>query len=123
VARDNAFAGVVLTIQANPGFAGSRVRVAQLEQGMRDFFFHLEDEIIVFGRPVLLIYGDSHQFRIGKPLLGARSGQVIDTFMGLEVPGSSDVHWVRVRVNPAKPGLFSFEHEDIPAHRPAQQRP
>lgn len=123
VARDNAFAGVVLTIQANPGFEGPRVRVAQLGTGFRDFFHHLEDEAIVFDRPVLLIYGDSHEFHLDKPLLGTRSGRVIDTLMRLEVPGSADVHWVRVRVNPAKPGLFSFEHEDIPAHRPAQQRP
>jgi hypothetical protein len=123
VARDNDFAGVVLTIQANPGFDGPRVRPAQLGSGFRDFFHHLEDETIVFGRPVLLIYGDSHEFHLDKPLLGTRSGRVIDTFLRLEVPGSADVHWVRVRVNPAKPGLFSFEHEDIPAHRPAQQRP
>lgn len=123
VARDNGFAGVVLTIQANPGFDGPRVRVAQLGTGFREFFHHLEDEAIVFDAPVLLIYGDSHEFHVDKPLLGTRSGRVIDTLMRLEVPGSADVHWVRVRVNPAKPGLFSFEHEDIPAHRPAQQRP
>ncbi len=123
VARDNDFAGVVLTIQANPGFAGSRVRAAQLESGFREIFFHLEDEAIVFNRPVLLIHGDSHEFHIDKPLLGTRSGAVIDTLMRLEVPGSADVHWVRVRVNPGKPSLFSFEHEDISAHRPTQQRP
>ena len=124
VARDAEFAGVVLLLQANPGFPGSRVRVSQLESGFREIFFHLEDEAVVFNRPVLLIHGDSHEFHIDKPLLGTRSGRVIDTIMRLEVPGSADVHWVRVRVNPAKPAsLFSFEHEDIVAHRPAQQRP
>jgi hypothetical protein len=124
VARDNDFAGVVLVFQANPGFDGRRVRAAQLEAGFRESFFHIEDESIVFNRPVLLLYGDSHEFHLDKPLLGTRSGRVIDTVMRLEVPGSADVHWVRVRVNPAKPAtLFSFEHEDIVAHRPAQQRP
>lgn len=123
VARDNDFGGVVLVMQANPGFAATRVRAAQLEPGFRDLFTYLEDETIVFQRPVLMIYGDSHEFNISKPLLGTRSGRVIDNFLRLEVPGSADVHWVRVRVNPAKPSLFSFEHEDIPAHRPVQQRP
>jgi Calcineurin-like phosphoesterase len=124
VARDADFAGVVLLFQANPGFPGSRVRVSQLESGFREIFFHMEDEFVVFNRPVLMVYGDSHEFHLDKPLIGTRSGRVIDTVMRLEVPGSADVHWVRVRVNPAKPSsLFSFEHEDIVAHRPAQQRP
>ena len=123
VARDGGFAGVVLTLQANPGFGLARVRVSQLESGFRDIFHHFEDEAIVYGKPVLLIYGDSHEFHISKPFLGSRSGRVIDSILRLEVPGSVDVHWVRVRVNPAKAGLFSFEHEDIPAHWPAQQRP
>ena len=99
------------------------MRVGQLEEGFRDTFFALEDEAIVYGRPVLLIHGDSHELHIDKPLLGARTGLVIDTLLRLEVPGSTDVHWVRVRVNPAKPGLFSFEPEDIPEHRSVQQRP
>ena len=124
VARDNGFAAVVLTMQANPGMNGVRTRVAGLGTGFHDTFFVLEDETIVFNRPVLLIIGDSHVFRIDKPLLGARSGQVVDNLLRLEVPGSADVHWVRVRVNPAKPGSpFSFEHEDVPQHRAPQQRP
>jgi hypothetical protein len=124
VARDNNFAGVVLTMQANPGMNGTRARVAALGTGFRDTFFVLEDEAIVFNRPILLIIGDSHVFRMDKPLLGARSGQVIENLLRLEVPGSGDVHWVRVRVNPAKPGSpFSFEHEDVPENRVAQQRP
>ena len=124
VARDNNFAGVVLLMQANPGMSGARVPVAALGTGFRDTFFVIEDETIVFNRPVLLIFGDSHVFRIDKPLLGARSNQVIENLQRLEVPGSGDAHWVRVKVNPAKPGSpFSFEHEDVPENRVAQQRP
>jgi len=123
VARDNNFAGVVLVMQANPGMNGARVPVAALGTGFRDTFFVLEDETVVFHRPVLLIFGDSHIFRIDKPLLAARGG-IIENLLRLEVPGSGDVHWVRVKVNPAKPGSpFSFEHEDVPANRAAQQRP
>jgi hypothetical protein len=103
---------------------GSRVRVSGLGTGFRDTFFVLEDETIVYDGPVLLLFGDSHVFRMDKPLLGARSGQGVENLLRLEVPSSGDVHWVRVRANPAKPTCpFSFEHEDAAEHRAPQQRP
>jgi hypothetical protein len=124
VARDNDFAAVVITMQANPGFNGSRIRVAQMSSGFRDSFFVLEDEVIVFDRPVLVIIGDSHIYRMDKPLIGASSGRVVDNLQRLEVPGSADVHWVRIRVTPAKRhSPFSFEHEDVAEARATQQRP
>lgn len=123
VARDNEFAGVVLVMQVNPGFAGPRVRVAQLESGLRDSFFVIEDETITFRKPVLLIHGDSHEFHFDKPLLGTRSGLPIDNLMRLEVPGSADVHWVRVSVDPAKTQLFGIEHVDVVENYFNQTRP
>jgi hypothetical protein len=124
VARDNNFSAVVLTMQANPGFNGTRIRVSQMPTGFRDSFFVFEEEAIVYDRPILLIIGDSHIYRMDKPLLGARSGRALENVQRLEVPGSADVHWIRVRVNPAKPhSPFSFEHEDVVEARPAQQRP
>lgn len=123
VARDNNFAGVVLTLQANPGFLGPRVRVANLEEGFRDTFFVIEDEVITFGKPVLLIHGDSHEFHYDKPLIGARSGSYLDNFTRLEVPGSADVHWIRVTVDPSRTSLFSIEHADVPANYVRQTNP
>jgi hypothetical protein len=123
VARDNEFAGVVIVTQANPGWSGAPVRVSALGTGFRDTFFILEDEVIVYGRPVLAIIGDTHRFRIDKPLLGARSGQIVENLTRLEVPGDTSAYWVRVRVDPAKRGLFSFEHEEIPENYIQQQRP
>lgn len=123
VARDNSFAGVVIGMQANPGWSGAPVRTAALGTGFRDTFLVLEDESIVYGRPVLVIMGDSHIFRIDKPVLAARSGRVLENLLRLEVPGSTYVHWVRVKVDPTKRGLFSFEYEDVAANSFAQQRP
>lgn len=123
VARDSGFSGVVLVIQANPGFYGPRVRTTQMEEGFRESFFVLEDEIITYARPVLLIHGDSHEFHYDKPWLGARSGSFIGNVTRLEVPGSADVHWVRVTVDPAKPALFGIDHVDVPANWPVQTRP
>ncbi|MDX2152808.1 MAG: hypothetical protein SFV54_18845 [Bryobacteraceae bacterium] len=123
VARDAGFQAVVLVMQANPGFNTNRGRVFQLEEGFHETFLVIEDETVVFNKPVLLIMGDSHTFRIDKPLIGTRSGQVLDNFTRLEVPGSGDVHWIRVKVNPAKSQPFSFEHEDVVPNFFPQQRP
>ena len=123
VARDNFFAGVVIGTQANPGWSGTPVRVSQLGTGFRDSFLVIEDEAIVYGRPVLVVMGDSHIFRIDKPVLGARSGRALENLLRLEVPGSGYVHWVRVKVDPNQRGRFAFEPEDSPANVGAQSRP
>lgn len=123
VARDGEFAGVVLAMQANPGFRGVPVRLAELGAGFRESFFVIEDEAIVFRRPVLLLVGDSHTFRIDKPMIGTRSGRVIENVIRAEVPGDFDVHWLRVRVDPSRRALFGFEHEDVAENYVTQTRP
>lgn len=123
VARDNAFAGVVITMQVNPGWEGARRNVFQLDSGTWPTMYVLEDETIVFGKPVLVIIGDSHQYRIGKPLLSRTGGLLVDNLTSLEVPGSGDVHWVRVRVDPAQPELFWIAHQNVPENMRAPGRP
>jgi hypothetical protein len=123
VARDNAFAGIVIGMQANPGFRGAGLRVSELGSGFRATFFNLEDEAIVYARPVLLMVGDTHVFHIDKPLVGAKSGRPLDNLIRLEVPGEQDSHWIRISVDPARRGLFSFTHEDVPENYATQTRP
>ena len=123
VARDNEFAGVVLMMQANPGWRGTPVRVSALLSGMKESLFVIEDETIVYGRPVLMIIGDSHVFRIDKPIIGARSGQPLENFTRLEVPGSNLAHWVRVRVDSRRRSMFAFEAEYVRENYAVQTRP
>ena len=123
VARDNGFASVVLMMQNNPGWNGVPVRVSAVEEGTRDSLFVLEDETIVFGKPVLMIMGDSHTFRIDKPIIAAKTGRSLENFTRLEVPGSGEVHWVRVRVDPTRQQIFSFEPEYIPENFAPHTRP
>jgi hypothetical protein len=119
LARDGGFAGVVLTLQADPPFPrGLDGTVLKPDTGFLDFIYNLEIEGIVFGKPVLVINGDTHTFKIDKPMISSRNNTVIENIYRLEVPGSSDAHWVRVSVNPARPlSLFSFEHEDVVANQ------
>jgi len=123
VARDNNFSAVVLMMQNNPGWNGLPVRVSALETGSQESMFHLEDETIVYGRPVLMIIGDSHVFRIDKPIMAAKTSRPLENFTRLEVPGSAEVHWVRVRVDPTRRQLFSFEPEYLPENFAPHTRP
>jgi len=49
--------------------------------GYDEFLLALRAEIIEFAKPVVLVHGDSHYFRIDKPLLD-RNGNRIEWFTG-----------------------------------------
>ena len=110
--------GVVVFIQANPDFERYAVAVPT---GHTDLLRALEQEVLAFGRPVLLVHGDTHTFRVDKPLLGPDRRR-IESFTRLETFGSPDVHWSRVLVDDRRPELFSFSGEIVGAnvvdHRP-----
>jgi hypothetical protein len=58
-----------------------------------------------WGKPVLVIHGDSHQFRVDQPF--SLQKRPLRNVTRLIVPGASDVRAVRVDVRPS--GSFSFE--------------
>lgn len=68
---------------------------------------------MTFGRPLLFVHGDSHVFRIDKPLFNTKNRRTIENFTWLEVFGRPDVHWVRIVVDPRKPGLFTIIPEIV----------
>jgi hypothetical protein len=123
VARDNDFSRVVLTMQANPGWSGAPIAVRQLGTGFRDSLGVLEEEAIVYDRPILVIMGDSHLYRIDQPLRSAVTGNIYEKLFRLETPGSDQVHWVRVRIDPARRAPFAFEYEPVPVNNMPHRRP
>jgi hypothetical protein len=54
---------------------------------------------------VLLVHGDTHFFKLDKPLL--KQDDLIENFTRLETFGSPNVHWVRVTVDPASREVFT----------------
>jgi len=107
-AKKNGSLAVVIVIQANPRFE-NRGGGAQPD-GYSDFRRVLEEETIAFGgRPVVLVHGDSHYFRIDKPMVASTSGRRVEYFTRVETFGTPDVHWIRATVDYDKPGLFLFE--------------
>jgi hypothetical protein len=103
--------GIMLILQANPHFELARTN--KLRAGFNEFLDVLEGETILFQRPVVLVHGDSHYFRIDKPLLGRRSKRRIENFTRVETFGNPDVHWVRAHVDARDPNVFSFEQRIV----------
>ena len=140
-ARRSRAAGVLLVIQANPGFDLSdptrapprdpRTLLASpggQPDGFTNFLSALREETIAYRRPVVLVHGDSHVFRIDKPLLDDQ-GRRLENFTRLETPGdnapngNNDVHWVKVGVDPRDREVFSFSPQTVPANRVAVPAP
>jgi hypothetical protein len=103
---------IMLIMQANPHFELPRTNT--IRAGFNEFLDALERETIRFKRPVILVHGDSHYFRIDKPLLGRRSKRRLENFTRVETFGNPDVHWIRARVDARDPNVFSFEQRIVP---------
>ncbi|HKH12914.1 MAG TPA: metallophosphoesterase family protein [Rubrobacter sp.] len=104
-ARKNDSPAVMLVMQANP-FEEDTAQPS----GFADFKRALEEEVVAFGKPVVLVHGDSHMFRIDKPVISERRPL---NFTRVETFGSPDVHWVRATVDPRDEEVFSFEPEIV----------
>ncbi len=64
-----------------------------------------------FGKPVLLVHGDSHQFVVDRPFLEARGESEPPRYANivrLEVFGAPELKAVRVNVDTETPWLFGF---------------
>ena len=80
-----------------------------------DYVNALRDETVAFDGQVALVHGDSHYFKIDKPLNGP-SGGVLANFTRVETFGARNTHWVSATVDPNNPNLFVFEPRIVPAN-------
>jgi hypothetical protein len=122
--------GVVLMTQANPGFenywppaAKSRYFSPFVPRGQPvpsytaafdDYIAALAQELESYDRPVAYLHGDTHLFRIDKPLYSKNTKRAFENFTRVETFGDPDTHWVRVTVDPKDAELFRFEARIIP---------
>jgi hypothetical protein len=96
--------GIVVFFQADPNFDLYRLGVRNAHTELLRTF---EREAIQYRRPVLLVHGDTHVFRVDKALIGS-SDTPVQNVTRLENFGSPQVHWSRVTVDPSLPDLFTF---------------
>lgn len=101
IATRDATPAVVVAIHADPGFsipAGDRAR--RRVDGFDKFLAALAEEAKVYGKPVLLLHGDSHRFVHDQPLVDT-AGQKVANVTRIETFGSPDVGWVEVVLDPS----------------------
>ena len=92
---------------------GLKSPAARSATGFDGFLAALEKETLAFGKPVVYVHGDSHLFRIDKPLVGSKSRRIIENFTRVETFGFPYTHWVRAIVDPGDPRVFSFREEIV----------
>lgn len=97
-------AGIMLVIQANPFEEAPE----EGPNGFADFVAALEAETAAFPGRVVLVHGDSHYFRIDKPLPLDRAKPALPNFTRVETFGSPNVHWLKVTVDPNDANLFVY---------------
>jgi hypothetical protein len=129
LAKGNAYRGVMIITQANPRFEttwpnrqqqryllgglGLKSPEKRSATGYDEFLAALEKETLAFGKPVVLVHGDTHVFRIDKPLLSSTSERTIENFTRVETFGWPDSNWVRGIVDPNDPNVFTFKPEIV----------
>lgn len=122
LAKQKKSPGIMITIQAN---VWDFIPATNLT-GYEDFLVLLEQKTREFGRPVVLVHGDSHYFRMDKPLPVKLPSEVIGTefpfvmpwegtvnklenFTRVETFGNPNTHWVKATIDIKNPNLFTFE--------------
>jgi hypothetical protein len=106
-------AGLFLMIHGNPRFEAIPADTLS-QQAYGGFVRALEREVIRFNKPVILAHGDSHYFRIDKPLRNSVTGRRLMRFTRVEPFGVPDMHWVRVVVDPEDDQVFTILPEIVP---------
>jgi hypothetical protein len=92
--------------------------------GYQEFLAALRDQVIAFGRPVVYVHGDSHYFRVDRPLLDTL-GRRLENFTRVETFGdnaanaNNDVHWLKVLVNSHSREVFAYQAQIVPGNRTA----
>jgi hypothetical protein len=109
LAKKNGHAAVFIAIQANPRFEPSYRRRATMPDGYATFRQELLAHTLGFGKPVILIHGDTHRYRVDHPLVDPATQKPVERFTRIESFGSPDVDWIRVSVDPADPKLLAIK--------------
>jgi hypothetical protein len=136
VAKARRSRAVMVIAQANPGWDGADASRASLRDprtlaqtdalpdGYKDYLVALRDEVTAFRRPVAYVHGDSHYFRVDKPLLDALGRRLenftrVETFGNNAANANNDVQWLRVKVEPRTREVFSYQPMIVPGNREA----
>ena len=91
----------------NPDFDLSYLRRVNRADGYAALKKELLAHTLAFGKPVVLVHGDTHHFRVDQPLYDPATLKRVEQFTRIESFGSPFVDWISVSLDPDKPRLIS----------------
>lgn len=113
VAKRDAAVAIVIAMQADPAF--NKKQGHRNRRGFDDLLSLLAELSLDFVRPVLLAHGDTHWFRVDKPLHDpTHPDKLVENLTRVETFGSPLVNWVSVRVDPDSPSVFTIKGKTEP---------
>lgn len=108
--------GVMVIAQANLNFNNEdHLSAPRSWDAFPDYVNALRDAALSFPGQVAYVHGDSHYFKMDKPLSGPNGG-VVANFTRVETFGAHNTHWVSATIDTANPNLFVFEPRIVPAN-------
>ncbi len=123
-AKSKRAVGIMVIIQADPNFDLPETEnideraVAGAPGGSADgytnFLNAIVAETMAFKGEVVLAHGDTHFFKVDKPLL--RQNDLLKNFTRVETFGEVNVHWVKVSVDPRSRNVFTFNPIIVPGN-------
>jgi len=104
--------GIVVVTQGDPGFDWPETEDADesldpSSSGFRNFMAKLTAQTEQFKGQVLFVHGDTHFFKMDKPLYSPT--KLLPNFTRLQTFGSPSLHWVRVTVDAASENVFTIQ--------------
>jgi hypothetical protein len=113
-------AGVMVVFQGDPGFDipetedKDESRLPEFS-GYHAFLDAIIAETRAFNGQVVLVHGDTHFFKIDKPLISAN--KLLANLTRVQTFGSPNVHWVRATIDPASRQVFTFQPMIVEANK------
>jgi hypothetical protein len=104
--------GVVVAWQSDPNFNNEQKLQPLQYDGLVNVTAELRRQVLGFSGQTLLVHGDSHYFKIDKPL-NYDNGQVVERFTRVETFGAANTHWVSLTVDPHDPQLFELRPQIV----------
>jgi hypothetical protein len=113
--------GIVLAFQGDPGFDLPETEdldesKAPIVSGYQAFLQAVVKETENFDGQVLLVHGDTHFFKVDKPLYSPT--KILPNLTRLQTFGSPNLHWVKVTVDGKRQNVFDIEPVMIQHDKP-----
>lgn len=108
--------GIMLVFQADLNFNNEQhLADTRSYDAFPAYAAALASASLAFSGQVALVHGDSHYFKIDKPL-NTPQGGVISNFTRVETFGARNTHWVAATIDAHNPYVFSFEQRIVAAN-------